>query len=368
MGDDSYDALIIGARVAGAPLAILLGDAGYRVLLVDRAAFPSPTLSTHFFRGARGVSVLKQLGVLDAVLALGCPPLTCQYNYLDGAPEPVVNPPQEPGAIGYCLSVRRDPLDALLIGRARACASVAVWEETRATALVWEGERVAGATLATPAGEQTVRARIVVGADGRHSFVAGAVAAAVVESEPPHRAIYYCYVRGFSGPGGTEGEGPEFSRLGDEVAYVFPSDAGLTCVALSVNLPTYRWVRQEPRARFCARIMAHGGLAARFAAATWEGRLLACGPERNYVRVPVGPGWALVGDAGMHQDPWSGLGIDKATVQARLLATALGRWFGGEALEGEVLAWYHAQRDADGLASYRFTVERSKDFRQAAQS
>ncbi|MCA1670071.1 MAG: FAD-dependent monooxygenase, partial [Thermomicrobia bacterium] len=53
--DQEYDALIVGARVAGATLAILLGDAGYRVLLVDRASFPSPTLSTHYFRGGRGV-------------------------------------------------------------------------------------------------------------------------------------------------------------------------------------------------------------------------------------------------------------------------------------------------------------------------
>jgi len=364
MSDDQYDALIVGARVAGAPLAALLGDAGYRVLLIDRAAFPSPTLSTHYFRGARGVTVLERLGVLDDVLALGCPPLTCQYNYLDGATEPVVNPPQEPGAVGYCLSVRRETLDALLLRRARACPTVEVLQETRATALLREGERVIGATLATPAGERAVRARIVVGADGRHSFVARAVDAPVEESESPYRAIYYCYVRGFPGPGGGAADGPEFSRFGDEVAYVFPSDDGVTCVALSLNLATYRWLRQRPRERFCERIAAHRGLAGRFAGATWEGRLLGCGPERNYVRVPVGPGWALVGDAGMHQDPWSGVGIDKATVHAGLLAEALVRWFGGTSSEEDALAWYHERRNADGMASYRFTVERSKDLSQ----
>ena len=64
-------------------------------------------------------------------------------------------------------------------------------------------------------------------------------------------------------------------------------------------------------------------MAERVAAATPAGELLACGPTRNYVRVPVGPGWALVGDSGMHQDPWSGTGIDKAMVHATLLADAL---------------------------------------------
>lgn len=368
MSEDHYDALVVGARVAGGTLAAMLGDAGHRVLLVDRAAFPSPTLSTHFFRGARGVTVLKRLGVLDDVLALGCPPLTCQYNYLDGATEPVVNPPQEPGEIGYCLSVRREPLDALLIRRAGACRPVEVLEGTRATALLREGGRVVGATLATPDGERSVRARIVVGADGRHSFVARALDAPVEESEPPHRAIYYCYVRGFPGPGGMNPDGPEFSRIGDEIAYVFPSDDGVACVALSVNLPTYRWLRKEPTERFRERIAAHRGFAGRFAGAIWEGKLLGCGPERNYVRVPVGPGWALVGDAGMHQDPWSGVGIDKATVHATFLAEALDRWFGGETSEREALAWYRERRDEDGMDSYRFTVERSKDLRQPTQS
>ena len=138
----------------------------------------------------------------------------------------------------------------------------------------------------------------------------------------------------------------------------------MACVALSVNLPTFRWLRQRPQERFSERLAAHRGLAGRFAAATWEGRLLGCGPERNYVRVPVGPGWALVGDAGMHQDPWSGHGIDKATVHATLLAEALGKWFTGNTSEQEALTAYHARRNEDGLASYRQTVALAKDLRQ----
>lgn len=59
MLDQAYDAAVIGARVAGATVAALLGDAGYRVLLIDRASFPSATLSTHFFRGAGLLAVLS---------------------------------------------------------------------------------------------------------------------------------------------------------------------------------------------------------------------------------------------------------------------------------------------------------------------
>jgi flavin-dependent dehydrogenase len=364
MIDQDYDALIVGARVAGATLAILLGGAGYRVLLVDRAAFPSATLSTHYFRGGRGVTVLKQVGVLDDVLARGCPPLTCQYNYANGCAEPVVNPAQSPGEVAYCLSVRRETLDYLLIERARRCPSITVLEHTRVTDVLRDHGRVVGARLVTLEGEREVWAGITVGADGRRSSIARAVAAPDEESDEACRAVYYCYLRGFPGPGGKAPDGPEFSRIEDEMAYVFPSDDGVACLALSVNLPTFRWMRHQPRERFVERIAAHRGLADRFAAATWEGRLLGCGPERNYVRVPVGPGWALVGDAGMHQDPWSGTGIDKATIHATFLAAPLAQWFAGNLSEHDALASYHARRNEDGLASYRQTVTLAKDLRQ----
>ena len=115
---ETYDVVVIGARVAGATLAALLGDAGRRVLLVERAAFSSPTLSTHFFRGGRAVAALQRLGVLGEVLALGGPPLTRQYSYPGGGTEAAAQPPQVPGALGYCLSVRRATLDAILARRA----------------------------------------------------------------------------------------------------------------------------------------------------------------------------------------------------------------------------------------------------------
>jgi len=79
------------------------------------------------------------------------------------------------------------------------------------------------------------------------------------------------------------------------------------------------------------------------------------------VRVPVGPGWALVGDAGLHQDPWSGRGIDMAAVHATFLAESLGLWLGGGLSEGEALAAYRARRDAHALDMYRRTVTLARD-------
>ncbi len=86
--------------------------------------------------------------------------------------------------------------------------------------------------------------------------------------------------------------------------------------------------------------------------------------EPNYVRVPVSPGWALVGDAAMHQDPWSGLGIDMAGVHATFLAEALLDWFGGNRSEAEAMASYHVRRNEHGLESYHQTVTLAADLRQ----
>ena len=69
-----YDAIIVGARCAGAPTAMLLARLGYSVLVVDRATFPSDTLSTHVIH-APGVAALQRWGLLDRVIAAGCPPI-----------------------------------------------------------------------------------------------------------------------------------------------------------------------------------------------------------------------------------------------------------------------------------------------------
>ena len=157
------------------------------MLLVDSAWFPSATPSTHFFRGAGLVGVLDRLGLLDRVLALGCPPLTREFNYADGGADPVAGPPQEPGAIGYCLSVRREMLDRILIERAQRSAAVDFAERTKVVGLLWADGRVTGVRLADG---RSIEAGIVVGADGRNSVVASEAAPRVEHEAPPYRALY----------------------------------------------------------------------------------------------------------------------------------------------------------------------------------
>jgi 2-polyprenyl-6-methoxyphenol hydroxylase-like FAD-dependent oxidoreductase len=364
--DDEYDVLIVGARVAGSTLATLLGEAGQRVLLIDRATFPSPTLSTHFFRGGRALEVFDRLGVLDQVLALGSPKLVCDYRHKCSLPDPVVELAQESGRLGYNLSVRREPLDHLLVQRARSLPTVDVLERTSATSLLRDWGRVVGARLMTPQGPRTVRARIVVGADGRHSWIARAVEPPYEASDPGRRAAYYCYVRGMTGPGGHAPDGAEFSRIEDEMAYVFPSDGGLSCIALSVNRDGFDGLRRAGMAEFRRHIARHRGIAERFMAATPVTRMLGTSTGPTYVRVPYGPGWALVGDAGLHADPVAGTGIDMATTHAAALADALVDWLRGTISEEVALERYHWQRNNPGLEIYHQVTARARDLRAAA--
>ena len=355
------EVLVIGGRVAGSTLATLLGQAGHDVIVADRAAFPSPTLSTHFFRGAGGVAVLARLGVLEEVLALGPPELACQYEYAGGRDDFRLGPPQDPGQAGFCLSVRREPLDDILVRRAAREPGVRVLQRTRLVALTRHGGRVAGAVLAGDGDKVQVRSRFTVGADGRHSRVARAAGAGLERTDQPARALYYQYVRGFPSPGPDPG--PEFSLRGDEIAYVFPSDDGVTCVAVSVNLAVFQQIRRSLASAFPAMIAAHRGLAERFQQAEPVSRIFGCGPEVSYVAQPAGPGWALAGDASIHQDPWTGMGIDFASTHATFLAEALLEVIDGQRPEAAAVADYRSRRNEHGLAIYQETTELAKDLR-----
>jgi flavin-dependent dehydrogenase len=353
----SYDVVVVGGRVAGALTATLLVQAGARVLVIDRARFSSPTLSTHFFRGGWLIRVLGLAGVLDEVERLGSPRLTCEYNYETGSPQGLRGPPQDPGRAGYCLSVRRAALDATLLEGARR-AGAEVSTATTVRTLVSRRDRVTGVVL----GDGTpVRADLVVGADGRRSSVAHEVAAPDRERHPGRRALYYKYVRDFPAPDGGPPDGAEFSLLGDELAYVFPSDDRLTCLAISVNLDEYQRLRLDARNQFDALLRRHRGLWPRYAQSRQEGRLFGSGPEPNYVRRAAGPGWALVGDSGMHQDPWTGAGMDCAGVSAALLA-------GTYVQAGGADTWidaYNGQRDEQMLDVFHETVKGAEDLSAA---
>jgi flavin-dependent dehydrogenase len=357
------DVLIVGARIAGPVLAARLGSAGLRVLLVDRGTFPSPTLSTHFFRGSGLAGVVQELGLLDRVLALGPPRLLCEHDHdaLTGTSE--VAHEEDPGELGFNLSVRREPLDALLVDHASATAGVTFLERTSLVALAFDADRVCGGRLAGPEGERAIRTRAVVGADGHASKVASLVSATDLEREEPSRIMYYRYVRGMEGPRGDP-DGPEFSMGDDELVYAFPSDGDLTCVAVSLPVAAYPIVRRDPARAFAERVAAHPAIAPRYRAAEPVGRLFGCGPRPSVVRGSWGPGWSLVGDAAMYQDPWTGAGMDNASMHATLLGEALAASMSGAVAEGEAMLRYIERRDAHALEGFHDSVRFGRDLNQ----
>lgn len=356
---ERFDVVVVGARVAGCVAAIGLAERGHRVLLVDRAALPSSTLSTHFFRGGRFVAVLQDLGVLDEVLALGAPKLVRQWTTVgDGVATEAG--PQTPGEIGFCLSVRRQPLDEILLRRAAAVPGVTIRDRTKVTSLEIASDFVS-LGLEGPDEPRDVSAALVVGADGRHSFVAKAVGAPVQAEEDGHRALYYAYAEGWLPPVGSELDAAEFSFQGDEVAYVFPSDAGQTCIALSVNQECFSWMKADLEVRFRERLATHAAFGSRSEKATFTSRVLGVGMERNVVRVAAADRWALVGDAGQHQDPWTGAGMDLAGVTAQALARHYGDWLDGDITLEDATARYREERDALSRSDWESAVTGSRD-------
>jgi flavin-dependent dehydrogenase len=345
----AVDVVVVGGRVAGSLTALRLVARGVTVRVLEARHLPSDTLSTHFFRGDGLVRSLAEVGVLDEVLAAGVPTLRCEYFAVDDGPAEF-GPPQDPGEIGYCLSARRITLDWLL---SRHCerSGIDVRTGVRVVDLLSEGARVVGVVDET--GEEH-RADVVVGADGRRSRMAALVGAADEERHPAARAMYYRYAAGWRGPGEV---GAEFSLVGNDFAYVFPSDGGLACIALSVPLRTHETRGHDPAATLVEGLGKHASLADRLNGAHWIGGVFTGRPADSVLKQAGGPGWALVGDAGTGQDPWAGMGMDTAARQAEAFA---------EAYAGGHSSWEAAYADLRRertLGGYEFATRFAPDIR-----
>ena len=180
-----YDAIVVGARCAGSPTAMLLAREGHRVLAVDRATFPSDTISTHHIH-APGVEALQRWGLLERVVETGVPPI--ETYLVDFGPFAITGKP------GTAYAPRRTVLDALLV-EAASEAGAEIREGFTVEGLVVEDGRVAGIRGHAKGGKTvTEHAQVVVGADGRYSLVADAVGAPEYDTKPKLLAAYYSYL------------------------------------------------------------------------------------------------------------------------------------------------------------------------------
>src|SRR5829696_8223697 len=185
-----YDAIVVGARCAGSPTAMLLARQGRRVLLLERATFPSDTLSTHYIHQS-GVARLARWGLEGRLAATGCPPIR-RYTF-DAGPFALTGSPPSLDGVDAAYSPRRTVLDALLADAAVA-AGAELREGVTVEALLMDGERVVGVRGRTrDGGVVRETASIVIGADGRNSVVARGAGAALYDVRPTLTCAYYTY-------------------------------------------------------------------------------------------------------------------------------------------------------------------------------
>lgn len=345
---EEHDVIVVGARCAGAPTAMLLARAGHRVLLVDRATFPSDTLSTLVIH-APGVAALRRWGVLDEVVATGCPPID-RYSF-DFGPLTIAGtarPAVDGGTTGY--APRRTVLDATLV-RAADRAGAEVRERFTVTDVVVEDGAVVGVRGHGDGGAEVVeRAKVVVGADGTHSRIARAVGADRYHEKPALQSIAYTYWSGFPV------DGMETVVRPDRGWAAVPTNDGLTMLVVGWPTAEAAAYRADVEGNYLATLGLAPAFAARMRDATREARF-AVGAVPNLYRRPFGPGWALVGDAGCTMDPITAQGMTDAFLDAERVAAALDAVLAGRRPFDDAMADAQLARDAATLPMYELTTQ-----------
>jgi 2-polyprenyl-6-methoxyphenol hydroxylase-like FAD-dependent oxidoreductase len=342
-----YDVIVIGGRVAGSSTAMLLARKGFKVLVVDQARFPSDTLSTHQVQ-LPAVATLSRWGLLERVVASGAP-ATRQVRFDQPVAVLEGRYPSYQG-VDFMFSPRRTILDQILIEAARE-AGAEVRERFVVDQLVLQDGRVAGIRGGEKGGAKvTETARLVVGADGKHSLVASTVAAATYHQRPPLSMACYTYWEGVPVRGG------EIYGRGRRAVGVWPTNDGLVLTYVAWPAEELSAFRADVEGNLLRTLDLAGDLGERVRAGRRAERLRSTPDLPNRFRKPYGPGWALVGDAGLVMDPITGRGIADAFREAELLAEALGGgWNGPQPLE-RALAGYQRQRDLEVLPMYEFTT------------
>jgi 2-polyprenyl-6-methoxyphenol hydroxylase-like FAD-dependent oxidoreductase len=348
----SYDALVVGARCAGAATAMLLARWGLRVLMIDRGDYGTDTISTHALMRA-GVLQLHRWGLLPRIQQVGTPPINrAAFQYGDEVVEIAI---AQNHGVGALYAPRRTLLDRVLVD--------AAWEagaEIRfAHALVGlkrdRGDRVCGALLRDGAGEPVeLEADLVIGADGLGSTVARLAAAPIVCEGTSASSIIYGYFAGL----GVRGY--RWSYRPGASAGVIPTNDGFTCIFAGMPSPRFRAGLRGPDG--FRRVLAEAApeFARNLEIAQPEGPLSTFAGRKGFLRQAWGPGWALVGDAGYFKDPLAAHGISDALRDAELLARAV--------VEGSAPALdrYAAVRDelsrpfleaSDAVASFDWDLE-----------
>jgi flavin-dependent dehydrogenase len=337
----TFDVVVVGARCAGATLAALLAGRGLSVCLLDRARFPSDTLSTHVIWPS-GVAVLDELGLSDAIKAVEPVPLT-EFTLLIESVRIDATVSRAGEGRGPALCIRRFILDDLLVGAA-AAAGAHVSLGTKVRDVIFEQGRAVGVTTSAGA----VRARLVVGADGRRSTVATRVGAAKYGVEPAGRLTTWGY---FESASDYEGR-LRAARIGEMGFISCPGDSGLYVALVCPPMAKKHPFLSDREKNYAAAIHAWPELHAILAGARRVGPIRAMLRWDGYFREAAGPGWVLLGDAGHFKDPVTAQGMSDAFRQAKRLADAIVIAFSGSSSVDHAMSRWWRWRDRDSQDMY----------------
>jgi flavin-dependent dehydrogenase len=334
----NWDVIIIGARIAGSTLASYLGGVGLRVLLLDRARFPAdiPQQASWDIKVNR---LWDDLGILPSIEKTGTPRQTAHYYATDD-----VVVPYSYASIGqhaFRMTARRIKLDTILAQHATSFSSVELRTGFPVHRLLWEGDRVVGICGGERSQTVTETAPLVVGADGQHSWLGRQVSAVTYEKIPSRWASYFAYYRNTN----TKPEVGHYARTANAFFVAIMADEGLLTVNVSIQDSELDNFRHNLPRSFEERLRDHPYFRAVIGDGKRESIISGACHLKMYKRIPYGPGWALVGDAGYHLDPMAAKGVTAATVSARLLADAICSAFAGNTTFEEALHQYHQERD-----------------------
>ena len=343
----AFDVIVVGARCAGSPTAMLLARKGYRVLAVDRASFPSDTISTHILHPL-SVEAISRWGLLDCLVATGCPPIhTYSFDFgpftIAGVPGTDKNP------VAYCP--RRTILDKLLVDAA-AESGAEIRQDFTVEEIIFDGGHAVGIKgRSKHGGTLTEYATAIVGADGRHSIVGEAVHAEQYRQRPPLMAGYYSYWSGLP----MDGRFETYIRDKRGIA-VAQTHSDLTLVIAAWPYAEFADNKKDIEASYMKTIALAPTFAERLRGATREAPFAGAAVP-NYFRKPYGPGWVLVGDAGYNKDFITAQGILDAFRDAELCTTALDESFAGARPFEDAMEEYQRTRDTQVGAMYEFTCQ-----------
>jgi flavin-dependent dehydrogenase len=338
-----HDVIVVGAGPAGAATAILLAEHGLDIVVLERAFLPRPKICGEYLSPEAG-RILDRLGVLKALDAGGAAPLagmritapdgtrvTGTYRAVGGW-----RPYRE-----HAMGVGRDALDSALAERLRT-VPVDLRERVRVTDLVVEDGHVRGVRAVDGAGEPlTLRAPLVIGADGRASVVAQRL-----DCRQPHPLRRMALVTYVSGVEGCRDYGEIFV---DPPDYAILNPLAPDRINLSLVVPLAHAAPWSGRlqAFFDARVRQLPHLARRLEGARREAPIRALGPLAFRVSAPRVGGVLLVGDAAGFYDPFTGEGIFTALRCAELAAeTAATALKTGDVSVSSLAAYERARRAA----------------------